>query len=96
MLKATIAINEHTDPNATLARFRSQCLNSRLPDCDDIYRQVEKSATELAARGTSLIAVGSKFSVTRIIEGDGYRVFLKASFGQKPTLVQKLRSLVGS
>jgi len=95
MLKHTININEHTDPTSTLSDFRELCNRSGLGDADGLYQQVEHAINELADRGSQLVAVGSHFSITRTIEGDDFEIVLDASFGAKPSLIERVRKLFG-
>ena len=95
MLKHKIKINERTDPTSTLDNFREICGRSDLEDADSLYQQVEHAINELADRGSQLVAVGSQFSITRTMKGDDFEIVLDASFGSKPSLIDKMRKLVG-
>jgi hypothetical protein len=95
MLKDTININEYTEPKTTLQNFRKLCDRSDLADADGLYRQVEHALNEFADRGSQLVAVGSEFSIVRTLKGDDFEIVLDASFGSKPSLIDKVRKLVG-
>ena len=78
-----------------MAAFRSKYERSGLADDSPILELVQRSVEELAERGSQLLAVGSQFSITRSLKGEGYEITLRASFGAKPSVLSRLRALIG-
>jgi hypothetical protein len=95
MLKRTIHVNEHSDPDQTLSEFRDLCRASGIAKSDELIEKVESAVAEFSQRGSELASVGSSFNISREITGDDHAVIVEASFGEKPSLVNKIGRLFG-
>lgn len=95
MFRASINVNEHSDPKITMESFRKECAQSNVSDPDALYGLVSAQVKDLSERGSQLAAVGSSFKITRTLDGDDYEITLKASFGSKPTIGERVKSLFG-
>ena len=93
MFKELLIVNEHTDPTDTMERFRVRCEDSDLANPSEVFEEVAGQVNDLSERGSQLAAVGSNFSITRTLKDDDYEIIIKASFGEKPTVVERIRSL---
>ena len=95
MLKKTIYVNEHSDPDRTLTEFRELSRAASIANPDQLIERVESAVTEFSQRGSELASLGSSFNISREINGDDHAVTVEASFGEKPSLINKITRLFG-
>ena len=95
MFKATVKIDDASDQKKILKKFEALCSRSGFGNNSNLYEQVEHAVNEFSIQGSELMAVGSQFNVTRVIEDEGYKVVVEANYGQPRSIVSKMLSAIG-
>jgi len=96
LFRATLHLDQTTDVDDLLRNFRLRCSRAEFPERarDVLVDQVAATVQQLADRGREVAAVGGALSLTRTIEDIGYKVEIRAGFGHRPSLFDKLKSVL--
>jgi hypothetical protein len=94
--KLHIKIQATTDLLQTMAGLNRKLGSLGIPadEREDLLREVEESANDLARRGNELISFGSQLLVERSFKSESCEVVLDVEYKPiKPSLLSRLRAL---
>jgi len=96
MFRKTILVDETSDP-AAIIRKLERAFNEKGNDSSQIVQlaDVEKTILNFANSGRQLVKTGSHFNAERTVVGPNYQINIRARFGKKPSLVERLATLIG-
>ena len=89
MLKEYLYIGKDNNAEEILDRFRMRCHNNPI-QLDEVLSTVETIVRDFSARGHQLAAINSVFQAKRVLQGKDYFIEIEASFGRKPSLVERV------
>lgn len=92
MFRHRIAADENTDVDALVADLRLRLDRTQLPPERRALALAEATAvlSEFVVNGRKLAALGSRFSASRVISGEGYAVTLAFSPGASKGWLSRL------
>lgn len=85
VFKDRIRLEKGSDPDKLLAEIAQRSAGAGLP-----LGLVETTLKNYSEQGERLVAIGSSFRASRLIEGNGHSLRIEADYGQRRGLIARL------
>lgn len=89
MFRTTIRLHDQADVSALVRDFRVSIAGQGL-ELTMAADQVEQVMRDFATQGAKLAQIGSQFEAGRTIKGTDFEINIKATYGRKRSLLQRL------
>jgi hypothetical protein len=94
VFRETITIDDQADAPRVISALREVAAQRLAADQLAVIDQVEIVVTDFATNGSKLAAIGSQFRAERHLSGQGYEITIRARFGSKRSILDRLTSAI--